>query len=448
MFYVGATVALAICATVAVAFLDEPATRLVWKTAATFALIGFIAELLSYKRGGGATDGSVAFLPFLTGVLITPSAPIVVTVFAVVLAANIAQSKPFTKTLFNASQFAISTALAALVVAPRGGLDLTDLGIIASLHYAFGALVFFAVNSLLVVGAISLAENRYFWRAWRKIVGATLVYDVFAMPMIVLLAWLYTQSGTPWLLAVVLPLLLVRQLYKQNAQLEKITEDLLQLMVAAIEARDPYTSGHSRRVAAYTRIIARNAKLPSRTIERVTMAALLHDVGKIHEVYAPLLRKPGRLTDEEMAVIQTHPVKSAELVSKVGQLRHIVDEVRAHHERWDGRGYPDRLAGARIPLGARIIALADTIDAMRTSRPYRNAIPVEVIRAEVERSRGSQFDPALADALLATGTWERIVIAMRRFEGLKPGAELSVDDIDRPAAVSGEVSTLKRGLPE
>ena len=420
LYYVGATVVLAICATVAVAFWGEPASARAWDVAAVFALIGFVAELLSYRRGGGTTDGSVAFLPFLTGVLITPSVPIVATVFAVVLAANILLRKPLPKMLFNASQLAVSTAVAALVVAPRGGLIVDDIGVVAGLHYAVGAFGFFAANSLLVVGAVSLAENRMFWPAWRRIVGATLVYDVLAMPMIVVLAWLYTGSGTVWLVAVVLPLLMVRQLYKQNAQLEKITEDLLQLMVAAIEARDPYTSGHSRRVAAYSRIIARSARMSTRTVDRIGVAALLHDVGKIHEVYAPLLRKPGRLTDEEFAVIKTHPVKSAELVGKVGQLSDVLPAVRAHHERWDGAGYPDKLSGMRIPLGARVIALADTIDAMRTSRPYRDALSVDAINAEIRRNRGTQFDPTLVDALLSTDAWERLTAVMRRFERSVP----------------------------
>lgn len=432
LFYIGATVASAFVATVAVAYVGEQSSPQAWNVAAVFALIGFVAELLSYRRGSGATDGSVAFLPFLTGVLIVPSAPIVVSVFAVVLAANILLRKPVHKIVFNASQLALSTAVAALIVAPRGGLVVSELGLVAAMHYALGAFGFFVVNSLLVVGAISLAQNRMFWPAWKRIVGATLAYDVAAMPMIVVLAWLYAQSGVVWLLAVVLPLLLVRQLYKQNAQLEKITGDLLQLMVAAIEARDPYTSGHSRRVAAYSRLIARNAKLSARAVDRVVVAALLHDVGKIHEVYAPLLRKPGRLTDDEMAVIKTHPIKSAELVGKVGQLSDVVAVVRAHHERWDGAGYPDGLRGSGIPLGARIIALADTIDAMRTSRPYRDALSVESIREEVSKNRGSQFDPALVDVLLRNNAWTQLTTAMQRFERFAPSDELTGEEAPDP----------------
>ncbi len=173
-------------------------------------------------------------------------------------------------------------------------------------------------------------------------------------------------------------------------------------MVKAIEARDPYTSGHSRRVAHYSKIIARGIGLTAHEIERVGIAALLHDVGKIHEVYAPILRKPDKLTPDEWAIMQTHPIKSAELVSTVSQLQDIVSAVRHHHENWDGSGYPDGLAGEDIPLGARVVLFADTIDAMTTDRPYRKALGEAQVRAELIKYRGKQFDPEICEKLLAS----------------------------------------------
>ena len=174
------------------------------------------------------------------------------------------------------------------------------------------------------------------------------------------------------------------------------------MMVANLEARDPYTSGHSRRVARNAKIIARAVGLSSRQVDRIGVAALLHDVGKIHEVFAPLLRKPDRLTAEEWAIMQTHPIKSAELVAKVSQLADALGPVRHHHENWDGSGYPDGLAGDEIPLGARIIMFADTVDAMTTDRPYRRAMAPEQVRDEFIRQRGRQFDPEICDRLLAS----------------------------------------------
>src|SRR5437016_844263 len=173
-------------------------------------------------------------------------------------------------------------------------------------------------------------------------------------------------------------------------------------MVAAIEARDPYTSGHSRRVADKARVIAKAIGLREKDIERIVAAALLHDVGKIHEVFGPIISKPGRLTPEEQVIMRTHPVKSAELAGKVTELRDVVPLIRHHHENWDGTGYPDGIGGDAIPLGSRIIMFADTIDAMTTDRPYRAALGEAAVRGEMKKFRGSQFDPIIYDRLLAS----------------------------------------------
>jgi len=126
----------------------------------------------------------------------------------------------------------------------------------------------------------------------------------------------------------------------------------------------------------------------------------LHDVGKIHERYAPVLRKPGHLSPEEWMTMKQHPVDGAELVSTMSRLRDIVPAIRHHHERWDGTGYPDGLAGETIPTISRIIAFADTIDAMTSERPYRKPLTESEVRSELVRCRGTQFDPTITDKLL------------------------------------------------
>jgi putative nucleotidyltransferase with HDIG domain len=204
------------------------------------------------------------------------------------------------------------------------------------------------------------------------------------------------------------PLLGLRQLYKVTGDLEQTNRELLELMVAAIEARDPYTSGHSRRVADKARLIARAIGLREKEIERIAAAALLHDVGKIHEVFGPILSKPGRLTAEEQIIMRTHPVKSAELAGTVTQLRDVVPLIRHHHENWDGTGYPDGLKADGIPLGSRIIMFADTIDAMTTDRPYRAALDAPAVRKELLRFRGTQFDPSICDALLRSSEYSKL----------------------------------------
>jgi HD-GYP domain-containing protein (c-di-GMP phosphodiesterase class II) len=150
--------------------------------------------------------------------------------------------------------------------------------------------------------------------------------------------------------------------------------------------------------------------LPARTIEEVETAALLHDVGKIHEEFAPLLRKEGRLSDEETALMQTHSAKSADLVGIISKFHGFIQEsVRHHHERWDGLGYPDGFSGRDIPLGARIILIADTIDAMTTDRPYRKRLPLDVVMAELQKCKGTQFDPELIDVVVASVAVRRLI---------------------------------------
>jgi putative nucleotidyltransferase with HDIG domain len=181
-------------------------------------------------------------------------------------------------------------------------------------------------------------------------------------------------------------------------------------MVKAIEARDPYTSGHSVRVSELSRTIAVEMGLPAAAVEQIETAALLHDVGKIHEEFAPLLRKDSRLTEAETAIMQTHSARSAELVGIISKVRGFIqDSVRAHHERWDGRGYPQGLAGEAIPIGARVILVSDTIDAMTTDRPYRKRLQPDVVLQELQKYRGSQFDPVVVDIVIASVAVRRLI---------------------------------------
>jgi putative nucleotidyltransferase with HDIG domain len=182
-------------------------------------------------------------------------------------------------------------------------------------------------------------------------------------------------------------------------------------MVKAIEARDPYTSGHSVRVSEMSRAIAVELGLSAREIEQVETAALLHDVGKIHEEFAPLLRKEGRLTPEETAVMQTHSSRSAELVGIISKFKGFVqDSVRHHHERWDGQGYPAGLSGKMIPLASRIILISDTIDAMTTDRPYRKRLPLDIVIAELQKCKATQFDPELVDVTVSSVAVRRLIV--------------------------------------
>lgn len=377
------------------------------RAALTFGVISVLAQLLSYRTGRSST-GSVSFIPVLASAAIAPHWVSVVAVVASSLAGQIVANRNRLRTIFNPAQEAFALALAILAYRAFGGVPLHRIADSSSLSLFALFLVFFTTNSICVSGALGIVGQRSAWAIWKENTLNALPYDFLSLPAILFFVWTYTQYGTVGAFIFAVPLLGIRQLYKVTGQLEQTNKELLELMVAAIEARDPYTSGHSRRVADKARVIARAVGLRDKEIERIVAAALLHDVGKIHEVFGPILSKPGRLTPEEQVIMRTHPVKSAELVGKVTELRDVVPLIRHHHENWDGTGYPDGLKEEGIPLGSRIIMFADTIDAMTTDRPYRAALDATSVRKELIRFRGTQFDPAICDALLRSPEYSKL----------------------------------------
>ena len=187
--------------------------------------------------------------------------------------------------------------------------------------------------------------------------------------------------------------------HRLYADLQDLLLGVLDALTASIDAKDPYTCGHSRRVALVSRRLAEGYGLPTAKIERIYLAGLLHDVGKIG-VPESILRKPGRLTDEEFEAIQLHPVTSARILGGIRQMEDVLDGMLHHHERMDGRGYPDGLAGEAFPIEARIIGLADCFDAMTSDRVYRKALPLPEVIEEIRSNAGTQFDRDLVDILL------------------------------------------------
>jgi HD-GYP domain-containing protein (c-di-GMP phosphodiesterase class II) len=171
-------------------------------------------------------------------------------------------------------------------------------------------------------------------------------------------------------------------------------------MARAVEAKDPYTQGHAERVTRYAGALAEAAELPYYLREVIAHAGPLHDVGKIG-VPDAVLGKPGRLTDEEFALIKRHAEIGDEICRPLRSLQRLRAGVRHHHERYDGRGYPDALAGEAIPLEARVLAIADTYDAMTSTRPYRTSMPVERALAIIEANEGPQWDPVLVPIFCA-----------------------------------------------
>lgn len=192
---------------------------------------------------------------------------------------------------------------------------------------------------------------------------------------------------------------LAQRLHRQTELLRTHLNGYTESVMRAVEAKHPYTRGHGERVARLAGAIAEAMALPQEEVERVTLAALLHDIGKIGVREAVLL-KPHSLDQEEIAHIRSHSLVAEYILDSYLADKEVIHIIRAHHERFDGKGYPDRLAGNQIPLGARIVAVADTYDALLSERPYRLARTAEEAREELLRCSGSQFDPEVVRIFL------------------------------------------------
>ncbi|MCF0151573.1 MAG: HD-GYP domain-containing protein [Firmicutes bacterium] len=181
---------------------------------------------------------------------------------------------------------------------------------------------------------------------------------------------------------------------------KRLTFDMLKALVATIEAKDEYTIGHSARVALYSKMIAQQLQLPEEEVERIHRAALLHDIGKI-AVPDAIINKPSALTKEEYAQIMRHPIKGGIILKGIEELPYLYQGANYHHERWDGKGYPEGLIGEEIPYIAQIISVADAYDAMSSNRPYRRLLEQEQVRDELEKGIGTQFSPGPVQAMLS-----------------------------------------------
>lgn len=375
--------------------------------AIAFAVFSVFGALMPYALSE-RVNGAATFVTFIASVVLAPSWVSVLGAVAVVLVVQLLHRKPAVKTIFNVAQHALTLSCSVAAYTASGAKGAVYGGEISSLGLLAAFLAFFLANSAAVVAVVSADTQRSFFRLWQENVRS-LFYDLLALPFVYVFVKVYVDYGVLASSAAAALILVVRQLNSTNEELHRSNKELLELTVTTLEARDPYTSGHSRRVSQYSRMIGQSLSLSTKQLERLTVAALLHDVGKIHEVFAPILSKPGKLSPEERAIMESHPIKGAELVRISSHLRDTVDPIRHHHEAWDGSGYPDALAGEAIPVFARIIAIADTIDAMASDRPYRRGLSAEKIRAEIVRMSGIQFDPKMLDILFSVGTIDTVL---------------------------------------
>ncbi len=191
----------------------------------------------------------------------------------------------------------------------------------------------------------------------------------------------------------------MRTISKMNDDLQKAYMDSIEILRHTVEAKDPYTKGHSDRVSAYAVLLGQKLSLAGEDIEKLRIGGLFHDIGKIG-IPDSILLKESKLTDEEYAKIKEHPVIGYNMLEHATMFNDILDIVKYHHEKFDGSGYPEQIAGSNIPYLARITAVVDAFDAMTSKRSYRDSLPMDVVKSEILANLGSQFDPEIGIAFL------------------------------------------------
>lgn len=386
-----------------------------WLGFLSLIVLALLSESLALAITVEDTSGStsITFLPVLTAaILFGPEAAVVCAVVAGGTGEILLRKKEPIRVIFNISQWIVATAAAGWVftisggqaVAPStasAGAALTDQFLPVLLY----AVIFLLLNHLAVSCAISLSNELPFLHVWRTLVGQSagnVFYDLLISPIAIAVAFFYVALGVVGLLVALLPLLFIRHSYLTNLNLQKANRDLLKALVKAIETRDPYTSGHSLRVSSLARRIAEELNLSVRTAEAIETAALLHDIGKIDPVYTDILKKPSSLTPGEREIIESHVAKGVELLRSLSSFdNEVILAVKHHHERVDGKGYPDGLSGKDIPIGGRIIKVCDAIDAMLSDRPYRDALNLPTVREQLKTYSGLQFDREIVETVVA-----------------------------------------------
>lgn len=319
------------------------------------------------------------------------------------------------KKIVNASQSAIAIFIAYLltnITSKLINIDLLNIFIFAFLYLLLNTLIIGLIVTLSLGG--KLIDILYYLSV-KEFLPNYLILTILG----ILMAFVFQKTGIPGLLLLFMPLLVARYVFKLYSELRKSYLATIKALIKALEAKDPYTKGHSERVAELAVEIAKEMGLNADQIDIIRHMALLHDVGKIG-ILDTVLNKKGTLDPEEKELIQEHPVLGAKIVEEIPFLKQYAGMVRHHHERFDGTGYPDKVSGEKIPLGARIIAVADTYDAMTSDRPYRAALTKEQAISELERNAGQQHDPKVVKALLKV--LERFDPREKELEALKEAA--------------------------
>jgi len=345
-------------------------------------------------------------IDFVVILIYGPAWALLIAFLGEIIADTINRKTVWYKILFNASQYALSAGIAGVVYQELGGVvgtpNITNY-IIPAIICAF---TYYFINSNLFMVVIHLAEGisaRSIWKTQLKGIIAT--YIALA-PIGFIMAMVYISVGIWGIILFFFPLILARRSFELYTKMRKVYLDTIRALAAAIDAKDPYTKGHSERVAKMSVTLAQELNLSDRDIENIEYTALLHDIGKIG-IADSILGKKDSLTIQEYDKIKEHTIMGANIIEPVDFLKNSYWAIYHHHEKYNGKGYPDGLKSEDIPILARIIAAADAYDAMNSDRPYRKKLNKNKILQELKDQSGKQFDPEVVKALISLLDRER-----------------------------------------
>lgn len=299
------------------------------------------------------------------------------------------------KTVFNISQSIIVNGIISIVYIRTGGVVGEFSFIPTVIILVLGTLI----NTAIISGFLNTVTGQAFYRVWFNNVKGMFASAVAVGTMGIIIALAFIGYGYGAVLLFFGPLLLARYSFKLYIDMRSLYLSTIDALNKAVEAKDQYTSGHAGRVEELSVQLAELYGLSYDSVENIKTAALLHDLGKI-AINDSILNKAGRLTQEEYEQIMLHPTKGSDIISKVDFLKDVSMIIKHHHERYDGKGYPDGMRGEDIPIEACVLTIVDSYDAMTTDRPYRSAMTNEEALEEIRKNMGTQFHPLLAEKFI------------------------------------------------
>jgi hypothetical protein len=439
LLYIGAVV---VSAVVLVA--RGPFTGLRWQYVVFLGILVIVSESRATQLRKGQLTWSPSSAAMLASVVL--AGPVGAAIVGACTALGLRRGPSILQRVFNTAMYALSAYLAGRAFLALGGqVGLPDEqsfpGIIAP--FAGAALVLVVANHGLLSGVLWLTRPPDGTPSGVGVglSGRLLLSDLGYAAYGLLIAALWSVVGFFAPLLVLIPLFVARWAVAQFAEQQKAYEATVGALCQAVETKDFYTRGHSDRVSRGSVMIAREIGMRGERVEAIRYAGMLHDVGKLG-VPTKVLQKTGKLTEEEYAAIQLHPMRGLDIVREIGFLDEALAGIMHHHERIDGRGYPMGLAGDEIPEFARVLAVADAFDSMTSTRSYRGARPVAEAIEELRKWSGTQFDPAFVDAFVAAlkrEGWQRPEAPVIAADDL---ATVTAQDHDDPGAPLRVIDSL------